>query len=90
MALDFDYPTSYDKLIKHGTDGASDDFIRWWNTFIDTLVGYLTQFGIKFPPVTTVQRDSIINPIDGLTIFNSTINLPQIFIGGVWKTFTLF
>jgi hypothetical protein len=90
MALDFDYPTSYDKLIEPGTNKASDDFVRWWNTHIDSLVGYLTQFGIKLPILTTVQRDSIINPINGLTIYNSTIDAPQIYQAGAWKTFTTF
>jgi hypothetical protein len=57
-------------------------------TFYMNLIGYLTQGGILVPQLTTAQRNALQSPINGQMIYNTTTNAPQIFQGGIWKTFT--
>jgi Pectate lyase superfamily protein len=43
-----------------------------------------TSSGILFPRMTTVQRDAIVSPLDGLAIYNSTTNKLQIRAANAW------
>lgn len=86
MAADFDIPPLYDPLINGNK--LSDVWKRYESNFYNTIIEYLTQFGIFMPRVTTAQRNSIITPINGQMIYNTTIDAPQIYQAGAWKTFT--
>lgn len=94
--IDFDNPPLYDYLVKPGNNSMSDIWIGYYSTFYQNLISYLTQFGILLPQLTTDQRDSIVRPIGGQIIYNTTTNLPQVFVitslsplVGDWKTFVL-
>lgn len=88
MATDFDEFPIYDPIIKKDSEKLSDVWTSSFATLLQDLKGYLTSFGIFIPRVTTAQRDSIQSPQAGQMIYNTTIDAPQIFQGGVWKTFT--
>ena len=90
MAVDFDeFPTG-DALVKTDTTFMSDVWITFMSTFFQTLIGYLSQYGIFLPNLTTAQRNTIINPQNGQMIYNTTLNAPQFFqtSSGTWRTYT--
>lgn len=88
MSNDIDQPPLYDNLTKLRPDVMSDVWVDWFANFYQTLISYLTQFGIFLPLLTTAQRDSIQDPQTGQMIYNTTIDAPQIYQAGAWKTFT--
>lgn len=88
MANDFDQFPTYDPLIKTGTNKMSDVWVDFMSTFYMNLIGYLTQNGILLPQLTTAQRNALQSPQNGQMIYNTTVNAPQIFQAGAWKTFT--
>jgi len=88
MAADFDIFPVYDAITKPGSNKISDIWVSFFATFYENLVGYMGSFGTFIPNITTAQRDSIQSPQAGQMIYNTTTNAPQIFQGGVWKTFT--
>ena len=44
--------------------------------------------GVLIPRMTTLQRDAISAPAQGLQIYNTTRNSSDIFSGGVWRSFS--
>lgn len=88
MALDFDNPPLYDILTDKTQDNLSGVWQDWWSTFFQTLINYLSQYGIFLPVLTTAQRDTIISPNDGQIIYNIDIPGAQIWQAGAWVTFT--
>lgn len=48
-----------------------------------------TTKGFLMPRMTTVQKNAIVNPANGLMIFNTDSNNLEIFNGAVWNTTTL-
>lgn len=88
MANDFDQFPTYDPITRLKQDYLSDSWSDFMATFFQTLIGYLTQFGIFVPQVTTAQRDSLQNPQEGQMIYNTSLLAPQIWQNGAWKTFT--
>lgn len=84
MAIDFDNFPVYDPIIpgKH----LSHTWLLSFTTFIQTLSDYLKESGIRVPILTTVQRDSLQNPIDGQIIYNSDSNSIETF-NGTWGIF---
>ena len=88
MAEDFDQFPVYDVLIKPENGKMSDEWIGSFSTLYQTLIGYLTQFGIFLPNLTSVQRNSIINPQNGQIIYNTTIDAPQFYqvSSSSWRT----
>ena len=44
--------------------------------------------GALFPGMTTTQRDAIVDPANGLMIYNTTLNKLNIFEDTTWKVFT--
>lgn len=94
MSSDFDQFPLYDPLVKEGTNKMSSIWIDFMATFYMNLISYLTQGGIFLPQLTTKQRDDLRNDTggkiltNGQMIYNTTSAAPQIYQGGVWKTFT--
>lgn len=66
-------------------------FDQLYNILSQTLIAgkstindrYIPVF--KLPSMTTITRDSIINPIDGIMIYNTTTSQGEIRAGGVWN-----
>ena len=44
-----------------------------------------TDMGFLPPRLTLTQRDAIANPVEGLTIYNTTIECIEIYTGSIWK-----
>lgn len=86
MTANIDNAPIYDPITKNG-DSLSDQWVSWISSFVDTLNSYLTQNGIFMPQLTTVQRDSIKNAVNGQMIYNTTIGSAQYFKAGVWTSF---
>ncbi len=70
MANNIDQLNYYDDLIREKSLKISEDWMNNLSAFIETLQGYLCQFGIFIPIVTTAQRDSIQAPVEGQLIYN--------------------
>jgi hypothetical protein len=96
---DFNTPPVYDeftKIVDQETgrempgDLMSDVFMIWIGEFYNTIIQYLTSNGIMFPQITTADRDGLNNVVNGTTIYNTTVDAPQIYQAGAWKTFTTF
>jgi hypothetical protein len=86
MANDFDQPPLYSPITRDG-DLISDIWINFMSTEYMNLIGYLTQFGILLPQVTTVQRDSLNTIQNGQMIYNTTLGTAQYFKAGAWVSF---
>lgn len=92
MATDFDEFQLYDPLLR--MEGGkllplmSDVWVGSMSRFYQTLISYLSQFGVFIPNLTTEQRDTIQTPQNGQMIYNTTLQKPQIYEDGAWKTFT--
>jgi len=84
MANSIDQLNYYDDLVKRHSLKMSEEWISQISSFIDTLNGYLTPFGILVPRLTTEQRDSIQSPEDGQLIYNTTLNKFQGRESGAW------
>lgn len=86
MANDLDQFPLFDKLVKPGTDKLSDVWMDSLATFLQNLTGYLSRFGVFLPQITTNERDSIQNPVNGQIIYNTTLDTAQYFKAGVWTS----
>ena len=87
MAHDFDELPLYDTLTEKG------DELHWkWrdslSTFGQTLVGYLTQWGIFNPKFNTKQRKALQSPSEGQMFYNSDRKTIQIYLNGGWQEVT--
>lgn len=81
--ISIDQPPIYDQMVDK--DGKLTGIWRdWFSTNIGTLITYITQYGIQLPPITSTQRDALIDPENGLVIQNETTGEPQIYLGA-WK-----
>lgn len=87
MANDIDQLNYYDPLIQNQRDKMSEVWIANMSAFIQTLQGYLSQFGMFMPQVTTDQRDSIQSPVNGQLIYNTDTNTAEYFKAGTWTPF---
>lgn len=87
MATNLDQLNYYDPLIAGKKDKMSEVWIANMAAFIQNLQGYLTQFGMLLPQITTEQRDSIQSPINGQSIYNTTLDTAQYFKNGVWVSY---
>lgn len=99
MANQIDQLTYYDPLIKKGTDKMSNEWISAMSAFIETLNGYLSEFGDFIPKITTAQRNTILSPEEGQLIYNidatpgpprsAELQIWQVKAGvGAWRTVT--
>jgi hypothetical protein len=77
MARDFDNFPTYDPIIRNDVYLSSiwADFMA---TFVETLQGYLTQYGNKIPNLTLEQRSSIKDPQEGQMIYVTDANTPTL------------
>lgn len=65
----------------------SEVWIAAMSAFIETLNGYLSDFGMFMPQLTTAQRDTIQAPVNGQLIYNTTLGSAQYFKTGTWTSF---
>ncbi len=77
MARDFDNFPTYDPIIKDEQylSNIWSDFIA---TFVESLQGYLSSYGMFVPSITTEQRNNIQNPVEGQLIYVSDSNAPML------------
>jgi hypothetical protein len=87
MANNIDQLNYYDPLIKGKADKMSEDWISNMSAFIQTLQGYLSEFGMFMPQVSNAQRATIQSPVNGQLIYNTDLNNAQYFKNGVWTSF---
>lgn len=87
MANQIDQFPYYDPLLKGSDIKMGDVWIAALSAFIDTLSGYLSQYGMFMPVLTTAQRNSIQSPVNGQLIYNSDLGSAQYFKAGVWVSF---
>jgi hypothetical protein len=83
MARDLDNFPTYDPIIRDSVYLSSiwGDFMA---TFIESLREYLSQNGIFVPRITTEQRDSLQNPVNGQQIYNTTLEKFQGYENNAW------
>lgn len=88
MPNSIDQLNYYDPLIKPDTLKMSEQYIAQFSSFVDTLNGYLTPYGILPPNLTTAQRNSIQSPVNGQYIYNTTVDAPQFWqaSSSSWRT----
>ncbi len=84
MANNLDQLNYYDPLVQGSNAKMSDVWISNIASLIQTLQGYLSQFGMFMPLVTKAQRDSIQAPVNGQLIYNTDTNTAEYFKAGVW------
>lgn len=100
MSQDLDELPLYDLIIdpekpNYLTGQWRDSLATLWQT----LKGYLTQYGILVPPVTTANRNKIRQsfqgvanvasaPIAGQMIYNSDRKTIQVYLNGGWQEVT--
>jgi hypothetical protein len=94
MTTSIDIPPIYDYLTKdeygNNKDKMSNIWCDYWANFYQTIVAYITAFGIIPPNLTQDEINSIQQPQTGQMLYNTTIDAPQIYTSTGWKTFTLF
>ena len=79
MANNIDQLNYYDPLIKNSQDKMSEVWIANISALIETLQGYLSQFGMFIPNITTTQRNTIQSPVNGQLIYNTTDDTPEFY-----------
>lgn len=89
MALDIDQFPVYDTLVKLDTGKMSDVWVSSMSSFVQTLIGYLSQNGIFIPRLDNNGQKAITKPENGQIIYNTDTNSFLGYQGGSWKTFTL-
>lgn len=80
MAASFNEPPLMDAIASQN-GMLSDIWRQFLSTNYNSIIGYLTQYGMLLPQITTTVRNSIINPPLGMIIYNTTTNEVQAYIG---------
>jgi hypothetical protein len=80
----------YDPVLKDRPELLSDVWIGSLSVMIDTLIGYIGQYGFKLPNLTQEQINQIQFPINGQLIYNTTVDAPQFYqiSSSSWRTIT--
>lgn len=84
MAVDFDNFPTYDPLVAPDGIRMSAVWVTAMATFVQTLTDYLSQNGMFVPPVTTAQRNTLLTPVPGQLIYNTTLQKFQGYENGAW------
>lgn len=87
MAQQLDQFPVYDPVTEKG-DRLSALWRDFMGTFYQNLIGYLTQYGLIVPPLTTAQRNTIQSPEEGQLIRNSDRKTLQVYLNGGWQEIT--
>ena len=87
MTANIDQLNYYDPLIKGKSDKMSEVWISNMSALIQTLQGYMSQFGTFMPQITTAQRNTIQSPVNGQLIYNTDLDSAQYFKNGAWLSF---
>src|ERR1700677_3052466 len=77
MARDFDNFPTYDPIIRE-EKYLSNIWASFLATFIDSLQGYLSSYGIFVPVLTVAQKALIQTPVEGQMIYVSNANTPTV------------
>jgi flagellar motor component MotA len=85
MATDFDLPPIDDLITSE--EEMSSIWRDYMAAMVQTLTGYLTQYGIFVPKLTTDQRNTIQAPQNGQIIYNTTLNKFQGYENNAWANF---
>lgn len=96
MAQQFDQFPVYDPITKSGLlfSPVWQDFM---GTFFQNLTGYLCEFGMLVPSITTSERNSLrlravannpTLPLEGQLIYNSDRKTLQVYLNGGWQEVT--
>ena len=87
MARYLDDPPIYDRFVSQDGKHMSSVFQDWMAANFETMIGYLSQYGIFIPIVTTAQRDSIQSPVEGQMIYNvdAVVGPPRTAAIQVWQ-----
>ncbi len=85
MALSFDDFPFYNQVIDPKTLLLTETWEAAFSTHIQTLFGYLNQYGMFVPRLTTDQRDQIQSPINGQLIYNTSTDEFQGYKAGAWS-----
>lgn len=90
MANDFDRFPLDDQVIKSGTLYLSAVWVTSMATFWQNLVEYLSSMGFFLPNLTQAQIDTIQAPVNGQTLYNTTVDAPQFYqiSSKSWRTFS--
>lgn len=88
MANDFDQFPIDDPLVKPDGKYISNSWDNSLSTFFENLIGYLSQYGVFVPQLTTSQRATIQAPQDGQFIFNTTAIELEVYYAGAWHSIT--
>lgn len=77
MARDLDNFPVYDPVIENKIylSGVWGDFLA---TFVDSLQGYLSSFGMLIPNMTLAERNTIQSPVEGQMVYVSNANTPTL------------
>lgn len=84
MTISIDLPPVNDAIVDE-KGNLTPIWRDWFSTNVDTLITYITQFGIQFPPISSTERDALISPTAGLVMQNETTGEPQVYNNGSWK-----
>lgn len=86
MAQFLDNFPLYDDIVQQGSNKMSDTWVSFMASFIQNLTGYLSQYGIFVPLLTTAERDEIQEPEIGQMIYNTDLHSVQTY-NGEWGVF---
>ena len=75
MARSFDNFPTYDKVVKEDMS-LSNIWESFFNTFVESLQGYLSEYGSFIPVLTLEQQSEIQEPVEGQMIYVSDANSP--------------
>jgi hypothetical protein len=87
MTNHIDQLNYYDPLIRGKSDKMSEDWIANLSAFIQTLQGYLSEFGDFIPVLTMAERNSIQTPQEGQLIYvkDAVIGPPRTAQLQIWQ-----
>ena len=88
--VSFDQPRVYDPILNKDSGTFSDVWVSYWASFYDTIISYLSEFGIFLPQLTQTEINSLQGLVNGQLIYNLTVDAPQFWQDSTssWRTIT--